>query len=824
MQDLRYACRWLLRSPGFAVVAILSIGLGVGVNTAMFSLVDTLLFKPLPVRDPGALVDVFTSSTDGDEYATSSYPDFLDVQAQNTVFEDMTAYSPMFAPLALGERSRLVMGQIVTGNHFSMLGVQPLVGRFFTAADDAPGAERVAVLSHRMWQAEFGGSPAAVGQTVTLRGLVYSIVGVARPGFQGVVPLFTPELWVTMSQAEEIEPVGINSVVPGAPGSTRLDRRGWRWLFVKGRLKPGVTAQAAHANVALIGQQLEAAHAQSNKGLKMAAIPSGDVRMLVPQAGGVLTVGAAGLMSVVGLVLLIACANLAGMLLARAAARRKEISVRLAIGASRARLIRQLLVEGAVLGLLGATAAVGFAWAVIRALVGVELPLPVQVVLDIGLDWRVLTFAVAVAVGAGMLASLLPALKASAPSLVSDLRGEVPAGRVGRRRVALRDALVVVQVAFTVVLLVVAGLLLRSLAKSQVADVGFQPERLALLSFDTDMVRYEPERGLRFWEDAVARVRTMPGVVAAATASPSIPFELNFNNQELLVDSRTYAEGQRGEVIENTAVSAGYLETLGLRLLEGRDIADSDRPDTPLVALVNEAMARRYWNGQSAVGRTFTAARTTRTYRIVGVVANQKFHGVLEQPVPYVYFAAPQRPTRYNYLLARTAGDPNEVLVRMRRELLQLEPGLVFMGNSTMADNLAMSLMPARVGAWLATGFGALGTLLAAIGLYGVIAFSVARRTREIGVRMALGAQPSGVLGLVMRQGFGLAGVGLAVGAMLAAVAASALSGLLYGITPFDPLAWMLAIVTLLGAAALANLVPARRAMRVDPMTALRTE
>jgi predicted permease len=824
MQDLRYACRWLLRSPGFAVVAILSIGLGVGVTTAMFSLVDTLLFKPLRVRDPGALVDVFTSSTDGGEYATSSYPDFLDVQAQNTVFEDMTAYSPMFAPLALGERSRLVMGQIVTGNHFSLLGVQPLVGRFFTAADDAPGAERVAVLSHRMWQAEFGGSPAAVGQTVTLRGLVYSIVGVARPGFQGVVPLFTPELWVTMSQAEEVEPVGINSVVPGAPGTTRLDRRGWRWVFVKGRLKPGVTAQAAHANVALIGQQLEAAHAQSNEGLKMAAIPSGDVRMLVPQAGGVLSVGAAGLMSVVGLVLLIACANLAGMLLARAAARRKEISVRLAIGASRARLVRQLLVEGAVLGLLGATAAVGFAWAVIRALVGVELPLPVQVVLDIGLDWRVLTFAVAVAVGAGMLASLLPAIKASAPSLVSDLRGEVPAGRVGRRRVALRDALVVVQVAFTVVLLVVAGLLLRSLATSQVADVGFQPERLALLSFDTDMVRYEPERGLRFWEDAVARVRNMPGVVAAATASPSIPFELNFNNQELLVDSRTYAEGQRGEVIENTAVSAGYLETLGLRLMEGRDIAESDRPGTPLVALVNEAMARRYWNGQSAVGRTFTAARTTRTYRIVGVVANQKFHGVLEQPVPYVYFAAPQRPTRYNYLLARTAGDPHEVLVRMRRELLQLEPGLVFMGNSTMADNLTMSLMPARVGAWLATGFGALGTLLAGIGLYGVLAFSVARRTREIGVRMALGAQPSGVLGLVMRQGFGLAGVGLAIGAVLAAAAASALSGLLYGITAFDPLAWLLAIATLLGAAGLANLVPARRAMRVDPMTALRTE
>jgi predicted permease len=381
----------------------------------------------------------------------------------------------------------------------------------------------------------------------------------------------------------------------------------------------------------------------------------------------------------------------------------------------------------------------------------------------------------------------------------------------------------VTQVAFTAVLLVVAGLLLRSLGESQRADVGFRPDGLALVSFDTDMVRYESERGNRFWEQALEHVRSMPGVVSAATASPSIPFEINFNTQELLVDSRTYAEGQRGEVIENTAVSSGYLDTLGLRLIEGRDIAASDRGDTPLVALVNETMARRFWEG-SAVGRTFTQARTTRTYRIVGVVSNHKSHGVLEGPAPYVYFASAQRPTRYNYLLARTAANPNELLGRMRRELLAMEPGLVFMGNGTMADNLTMSLLPARVGAWLASGFSALGTLLAAIGLYGVIAFSVARRTREIGVRMALGAQPSGVLGLVMRQGFTLAAVGLGIGAVLAAAAGSALAGLLYGITPFDPIAWGLATVTLLGAAALANLVPARRAMRVEPITALRTE
>lgn len=823
LQDIRYALRWLARSPGFALVAILSIGLGVGVNTAMFSLVDTLLFKPLPVSDPDSLVDVFTVGGDGDEYATSSFADFADLKAQNDVFTDMTAYSPMFAPLALGERSRLVIGQVVTGNHFTFFGIAPHLGRLLVPSDDDPGAARVVVISHRMWQNEFGGIPSAIGQTLTLRGLAYTIVGVTRPDFNGVVPLLTPELWLPMAHVEEVEPAGITDVVPG-PGRTRLERRGVRWMFVKGRLKPGVTVEQAHANMSVIGRQLEAAHPQTNKDRRMSAVATSEVRMLVPQASGVLSMGAAALMSVVGLVLLIACANVAGMLLARASARRREISVRLAIGASRGRLVQQLLMEGLVLGTLGATVAIACAWAVIRALTSIQLPLPVNLVLEIGLDWRVMLFAVTAAGLTGVLASLLPALKASAPSLVSDLRGEAPAGRVGGRHFALRDALVVTQVAFTAVLLVVAGLLLRSLAESQRADVGFNVQGLATMSLDTDMVRYSPERSEQFWTDAVARVRAMPGVVSVATATPSLPFELNFNQAELQVDSRTYGEGQRGETIENIAVSAGYVPTLGLRVLEGRDLYEADRKGAPLVALVNETMARRYWPNESAVGRTFTNAVTKDRYTIAGVISNHKVHGVLESPVAMVYFAAAQRPQRYNYLVARTGGSAGQLLAAMRRELLAMEPGLVFVGNSTMEDNLSMSLMPARVGAVLVASFGALGTLLAAIGLYGVIAFSVARRTKEIGLRMALGANPGTVLAMVMRQGFGLAGVGLVVGGLLAAGAAFGLSGLLYGITPLDPLAWALAILTMLVAAGAANFVPARRAMRVEPMTALRTE
>jgi predicted permease len=826
IKDIRYALRWMARSPGFSAVAILSLGLGVGVNTAMFSLVDSLLFRPLPVTSPETLVDIFTTGGDGDEYATSSYQDFLDLKAQNTVFTDMIGYSPMMAPLSLGDRSRILLGQVVTSNHFTVLGVQPLLGRLLGPSDDDPGAPRVVVLSHSMWQREFGGDPAVVGKSLTLRGLAYTIAGVAPESFTGVVPLLTPELFLPVRHVDEVEPAGMTDTVPSPTGTNALERRGTRWMFAKGRLKPGVTAAQANANVALIGRQLEAEHPQTNQDRRFSAIPTKDVRLLVPQAGGVLSIGAAGLMTIVGLVLLIACANVAGMLLARASARRREISVRLAIGASRGRLIQQLLVEGALLGTLGALAAVLLAWVLVQGLQSMPLPLPVSVHFDLRIDARVLIFSLIVAAATGMLAGLLPALKASAPSLVADLRGEAPAVRAGGRRWALRDALVVAQVALTAVLLVVAGLLVRSVGASERADVGFETRGAAAIAFDTDMVRYSPERGLEFWRQAQARIAALPGVSSTGTVTPTLPFTFNFSTQEMRVDSRTYVEGQRGEIIENVAISAGYLETLGVPLVEGRSIDVTDIAGGPDVMVINQTMARRFWPNQSALGHTVTAINgpRSRTYRIVGVTRDHKRHGVLEADSPYVYFAAAQRPTRYNFLVARTPGDASALLQSMRRELLAMEPGLVFMAANTMEENLGLSLMPARVGAMLAAGFGGLGTLLAAIGLYGVIAFSVARRTREIGLRMALGAKPGGVLSMVMRQGFTIVGVGLVAGAILAGAAAVALRGLLYGISPFDPLAWGFAITAMLLAAALANFMPARRAMRIDPMTALRIE
>ena len=677
-----------------------------------------------------------------------------------------------------------------------------------------------------MWRREFGSDPAIAGKSITLRGLPYTIAGVAPESFTGVVPLLTPELWLPISHVEEVEPAGITDSVPSPIGKTQLERRGTRWMFVKGRLKPGTTAAQADANVALIGTQLAAANPMTNKDRKIAAIPTEEVRMLVPQAGGALSIGSAGVMAIVGLVLLIACANVAGMLLARASARRREISVRLAIGASRARLIQQLLVEGLLLGTLGAVAAVAFAWALVRMLVGVQLPLPFELAVDLRVDWRVMIFAVVVAAATGLLSGLLPAFKASSPNLTADLRGDSPASRVAGRRWSLRDALVVSQVALTAVLLVVAGLLLRSLGASQRADVGFETNGLAAIALDTDMVRYTPERSQEFWRQAQARIKALPGVTSAGLISPTLPFTFNFNRQEMRIDNRTYSEGQRGEIIENVSISPDYLATLGIPVIDGRGIDATDVFGGADVAVINETMARQFWPNESAVGHTLQTVNPTRTrtFRIVGVTRDHKRHGVLEQTSPYVYYAAAQRPAQYNFLLARTNGDATTLLNGMRRELLAMEPSLVFMVSGTMAQNLGNTLMPARVGAMLATAFGGLGTLLAAIGLYGVIAFSVARRTREIGVRMALGADRGAVLAMVMRQGLTLVVVGLAAGALLAAPAAFGLRQLLYGVRPLDPIAWATALTAMLAAAALANVVPARRAMRIDPMTALRSE
>ncbi len=513
------------------------------------------------------------------------------------------------------------------------------------------------------------------------------------------------------------------------------------------------------------------------------------------------------------------------MLLARASARQREMGIRLAVGAGRGRLIQQLLTESVVLGGLGAGVGVALAWWLMRALATYDLPLPVALSLDLGLDGRVLAFTALIALLTGVVAGLAPALRATRRDLVTDLKGSVAPERISGRRWTPRDLLVAGQIAVTAVLLVMSGLLVRSLLAAQRASVGFDTHGLAIVTADTGMLRYTPEQSRQFWADARRRLQAAPAIEHVAFAS-RLPFSLNFNRTNIAVPGHQKSADEMGASINSASVSPDYFATLGVGVVQGRAFADTDTPDTPQVAVISDAMARRYWPGESALGKVVyeRTLNSGRSFEIVGISADHKLRTVGESPIPAIYFATTQRPSGYNVVMARTSGDEATALARMREILLALDPNLLLMESDTMRGQVAATLFPVRVAATLVSVFSALGLLLAAIGLYGVIAFTVARRTRDIGIRMAVGARPGDVLAMVMRQGLALALVGTAVGFVLAAVATRVVAGALYGIGVADPIAWGAAALILLSIAALANFLPARRAMRISPSTALRIE
>jgi macrolide transport system ATP-binding/permease protein len=821
LADVRFSLRWLRKSPGFTLVAVASLAIGIGFNTALFTIADALLFKPLPVAAPDRLVDIFTSAPGFGPFSTSSYPDYLDLRAQNEVFEDIAGYSPMFAALNLDNRSRLAMGEIVTGNYFQLLGVVAALGRTLLPDDDRAGAERVAMVSHRYWRRELASARDAVGRAVRIRGNTYTIVGVAPAGFNGMVPILAPELWIPAVASLEVEPVGMHDTVPST-GTTRLERRGDRWMFLRARLKPGKSVEEARANLTLLMARIDEANPGTNKGRLLSVRPTNDIHFH-PAADSTVVPIAAGLFTVVGLVLLIACANVASMLLARSSARQKEIAVRLAVGASRGRLVRQLVTEAVVISMLGAVAGTLLAWWVTAMAASVQFPIAIPLAFDLRIDARVLLFTLAATGLAGVLAGLAPALQASRPNLVADLRGEQAVSRVGGRGWTLRDALVVCQMAITAMLLVTAALLTRSLVAAQRTNVGLPVKRLAVVSTDTAMLRYPESRSQAFYDQAVERLKTIPGVESVALAT-RVPFSVNYNRWEVWVPGR-HQPGEHGDGVEMTTVSPDYFATIGVPILEGRPFSNDDKPDTTRVAIVNETFARRYWPGQSAVGRTFRSRVSDGVeFQVVGVSADHKVVSVREPPTPFLQVARTQRPSSYTTIIARTRGDASALLRDMRRELLALEPNLVFVENQTMEAEVGATLFAARAGALLMTIAGAMAMLLAAIGLYGVIAYSVARRTKEIGIRLALGARPAGVLTLIMRQGLVVAVAGLALGCLLAAIVGATTGSVLYGVRASDPVSWLAASAVLLVVSVLANIVPAWRASKVEPSQALRID
>ncbi len=818
LKDVRYTLRLLWKSPVFTLAAVVSLALGIGVNTTIFSLVNAVLLRPLPVTRPGELVEVYTSSEDQDVlYATSSYPDYLDLARQNAVLTGLAGHSLMFAPVTRDGRSEILMGEIVTANYFDLLGVGAVAGRTFAPDEGGPGAKPAAVIGYGLWQREYGGDPSAVGRSIRLRGTDYTIVGVAPKAFEGMTPGFSPLVWVTAAMMDEVSPVGMIDAVP-SPGRTKLEQRGWRWMFLTGRLKPGVSASEAQADLNVIAARLAREYPGSNRDRKMTVVARGDVRVN-PLVDGSLSAGATLLMGVVALVLLIACANVANLLLARATARRREIAVRLAVGAGRGRLVRQLLTESLVLSALGGLGGLLLASISTDLLLALQPPLPFTLTLDLGLDQRVFLFALLAAAVSGVAFGLAPALRASSANLVTNLKDD---GAVVERtgRFPLRQALVVGQVTVSMVLLVAAGLFVRSLAAARTIDLGFDPQRIALVSTDLKMVRYDEAKSRRFFHDALERVRALPGVEAASLTQRE-PLGLNINNSAVLIDGQQASPEHPAFTIDSTVVSPGYFATLGVPILQGRAIAETDTADAPGVAVINEAMARRFWPDRSPIGQR---VRTIEggTYEIVGVCADYKVRTVGEAPRPYIHFAHAQDFNRYAVVMVRTRGSAAAMAATLRQTLLGMEPNLVLLASQPLEASLAASLFPARAAAVLVGVFGLLALALAAVGLYGVVAYSVARRTREIGIRMAVGAEPAAVLRLVLGQGLKMAAIGVAAGGTIALWATKVVAGTLYGVGTTDPVTYLGAAALLLAVSAAANAAPALRAARVDPMIALR--
>ena len=827
-RDLACALRLMRKHPALSAIAAVSLAIGIGLNTALFALVDATLLRRLPVERPEQLVDVYASDTDGFAWHGSSYPDYLDLRDGARALTGLLGYAPAMAAVGSGGESRAMPGEVVTGNYFRVLGVPVALGRALSPDDDRPGASPVVVISSAFWSAAFEADPDAVGRTLRIGARPYTIVGVAPARFGGMnAPVLTPAFWMPTAWVDDVQPVVLESS-RRSPGATRLERRGYRWMFVKGRLREGETAAGAAADLNGVMRALEEEYPGSNEGFRVTVVPTGDIATH-PMIEGRLRAGAVSLLVLMGLVLLIVCANVAGLLLERASGRRREIGLRLALGATRARLVRQLLVESTVLSLLGAAGGVALAWGLLEGLGAIRAPLLIPVALDLTLNGRVLGLSIAVALGAGVAAGLMPAWTGTRSSVLGALAGGAPAWSIGGRRWSPRHALVTIQIAVSLVLLVMAGLLARNLAVASRADPGFSPEAVAAVTVGLGLVGYDTDEAAGFFERARDRVRALPGVQAVARASRA-PLSVNFNRTGVGPAEWTDPEATSVRLvpIEMAVVGAGYFDALGIPVLAGRPFDDAiDSADAPPVAIVNEAFARRFWSEGGAVGRRIRTGMDRSEVEIVGVVRDYRVRSVQEPPTPYVHFAASQRPG-YNVsaavLLARTLGDADALATTMQRELRRIDPDVVFWQGLTLRDNVEAQLLPVRLLSAMLGTAGMVAVWLAALGLYGVIAHAIVRRTREIGIRMALGATPRDVLGLILRQGAVLVGVGAAAGAALAFAAARATAGVLFGVDATDPLAWGGAVVTLAAVGGLAHALPARRAVRVAPAAALRVE
>ena len=807
-KDIRYGVRTAFKRPGFMAIAIVTLALGIGANTAIFSLVNTVLLRPLPVDHPDQLVEVYGTQQNGSSITLQSYLNYKDYRDRNKVVTGLLAYR--FAPMSLSHESsnERVWGYLVSGNYFDVLGVAPMLGRGFLAEEDkTPGAYPVVVMSYPCWQKRFAADQNIVGKAVTINGRTFTVVGVMPKGFIGTEVAFAPDLFVPMMMAKQIE-------VDSDWLDSRLDDN----MFVIGRLKPGVTSRQAESDFQSITLQLAREYPKENEGRGVSLRTPG---LFLPSIRSSVVSFTAVLMAVVLLVLLLACVNLANLLLARATERRKEIATRLALGASRARLIRQLLTESVLLSIAGGAGGLLLAAWLTGLVANIKLPTDISLLFDLRLDWRVLIFALLVSFVTGIVFSILPALHASKPELVPALKDEASMG--GFRRSRLRNALVVLQVALSLVLLISAGLIVRSLQAAQRMRPGFNPDNAVALSFDMGLQGYSEAQGREFQTRALERARAVPGVRSAAVAA-YLPLSLNYNSTTVYIEGQPSLSASQLPQVVPDYVTPGYFETMQIPL-RGRDFTENENKKESRVAIINETFARRFFPNQEPIGRRFNFSGPENPFwEVIGVVADGKYNSLGEEQQPAVFRPLLRDYTTSVTLVARANSDPRLVLSSLRREVQVLDPNMPLYNVETLNEHMGVPLFPARVAATVLGSFGILALLLAVIGIYGVMSYVVAGRIREIGLRVALGAKRRDVLRLIVGQGMFLAVIGLTIGLMIAFAAARLLSSWLYGVSATDPVTFLAIAILLFVVAGLACFIPAHRATKVDPLVALRYE
>lgn len=803
VHDLRLAFRRLAQSPGFTIVTVVTLALAIGANTTTFSALNQFLLRPLPVEHPKELV-----SLNNPRGGTSwSYPAYLAFRDRSRTLAGVIAYRIQPVGLSFGEKNAYVWGSEASGNYFEVLGIHALLGRTFTPDDDRRSSPHpVLVISYNAWQNRFAGSPDIIGRQVKLNSLDYTIIGVTPKDFFGTELLLSPEFWAPMTLQAQIE-----------PGNAWLDSMNTHDIWVVGRLKPGVTVQQAEADLNSIAADL-ARIDRNNEGMQVRLSPPG---LIGSALRGPVVGFAAVLMALAGLVLLIACVNIAGMLLARAADRRKEISIRLALGAPRWNLIRQLLTECLLLSAGGAAAGVLIAHWILGIIGAFRAPINVPANMSLPLDSRVLLFSTLLSAATTVVFGLVPAVQAARVDLVPALKNQLSEKF---RRIQIRDLLVGAQVMLSLVLLVGTVLVVRSLQRAVTIDIGFNPRNAVAVAFDAGLNGYSVERGKTFERRLLDKLALLPGIDSVAL-SDGLPLSIGQSNTWVFAEGQPVPPASHRPTAYFYSVTPGYFRTMQTRLVAGREFDQRDREGATHVAIVNQSFARRLFPDQNALGKRFRRGPESGEYfEIVGIVQDGKYQSLNDSSALAVFWPRAQEYNSFTYIVARSSRPPDEVVRALEQTVLLLDPSMPFLQADSLEDHMNLPLLPARLAASMLGAFGLLAVILTATGVYGMLAYAISRRTREIGIRVAIGASRKDVLSLVLRRALMIVVAASALGAIAALTVAPYFAPVLYGISPKDPETYALALALMALLGLVAGYVPARRALGIEAALALREE